>query len=117
MNLGQFIKQKRLEKNMTLEQLATAIGKNKTYVSRIENNKVKSLKDDVLLPLAEALGVSVMSFFDGFDENGNKIEKDILSLEEFMKDVTVSLNKTNDLNDEEKALILHTLNVLCSKKH
>ena len=44
MNLGQFIKQKRLEKSLTMEQLGNAIGKNKAFISRLENNKVKQLK-------------------------------------------------------------------------
>ena len=35
MNLGQFIRQKRLEKNLTMEQLGGAIGKNKALKAKI----------------------------------------------------------------------------------
>ena len=46
MNLGQFIRQQRLKKGYTRDQLAKLIGKNKAYISRIENNKVRTLKND-----------------------------------------------------------------------
>ena len=93
MNLGQFIKQKRKNKNMTMEQLGKAIGKNKVFIHRLENNKVKTLKDDTIVPLANALNIPVMALFDGWDFNGNQIENEQTTQEEFEQEVYTLLSK------------------------
>ena len=115
MNLGQFIKQKRLEKGLTTEQLGTAINKNKAFISRLENNKVKTLKNDLIEPLADALGIPVIALFKGFDENGNA-NKDVteLSKDKFANEVKFLLDKTNVLSEQEKQYLLNTLEFICS---
>lgn len=112
MNLGQFVKQKRLEQNLTMEELGTLIGKNKTFISRLENNKVKTLKHDFIEPLAIALKVPIISLFENFDEKGNEISK--VTPTEFANEVSSLLNKTTGISDQEKALLLQTLNLICS---
>lgn len=116
MNLGQFIKQKRLEKNMTMEQLGKTIGKNKVFIHRLEKNKVKTLKDDTIVPLANALGIPVMALFDGWDLDGNKIETEQITADEFKNEVSSLLNKTTNLSEQEKTLLMQTLNLICSDK-
>jgi transcriptional regulator with XRE-family HTH domain len=117
MNLGQFIKHKRLERNLTTEQLGNAIGKNKAFISRLENNKVKTLKHDLIEPLANVLGIPVIALFEGFDENGNPKEtcKEI-SKEEFCKEVEYLLSKTENLTEQQKQYLLNTLDIICDKK-
>lgn len=114
MNLGQFIKKRREEKNMSQEQLANLIGKNKNFISRLENNKVKSLKDNMIEPLAEALSVPIWALFDGFDETGKKIEYEKISKEDFLAEVTLLLNKTENLTDQQKQYLLSNLEFICS---
>lgn len=115
MNLGQFIKQKRLEKGLTTEQLGNAINKNKAFISRLENNKVKTLKNDLIEPLADALGIPVIALFKGFDENGNANEEVTeLSKDEFANEVKFLLDKTNVLSEQEKQHLLNTLTFICN---
>lgn len=115
MNLGAYIKQKRLEKNLTMEQLGDAIGKNKTFISRLENNKVKTLKNDIIEPLASVLGIPIISLFENFDETGNKIDSvDKITPEEFLFEVKTLMNKTTNLSEQEKEHLLSTLNFICS---
>jgi transcriptional regulator with XRE-family HTH domain len=117
MNLGQFIKQKRLEKNLTMEQLGNSIGKNKAFISRLENNKVKTLKNDVIEPLATALGVPVIALFEGFDENGNKKDNvEQVSPREFVYEVKELLDKTINLTEQQKQHLLHTLEFVCTEE-
>lgn len=113
MNLGQFIRQRRLEKGYTMDQLARIIGKNKAYISRIENNKVKTLKSDSIEPLANALDIPVIALFDGFDTNGNRIEQEQITQTEFVSKVKILLAKT-DMEKQKKDLLLSTLNFICS---
>lgn len=117
MNLGQFIKQKRLEKNLTTEQVGNAIGKNKAFISRLENNKVKTLKHDLIEPLANVLGIPVIALFDGWDENGNQKQTCTeISKEEFYKEVKFLLSKTESLSEQQKQYLLNTLNFICEDK-
>lgn len=50
--LGILIKQKRMEKGMTQEELAQKIGANKGYISRIENN-TKDIRFSTLQKIVE----------------------------------------------------------------
>lgn len=116
MNLGQFIRRKRLEKNLTTEQVGNAIGKNKTFISRLENNKVKTLKHDLIEPLADVLGIPVIALFEGFDENGNAKENCVeISREQFAQEVKELLDKTEDLSEQQKQFLINTLDIVCSK--
>lgn len=114
MNLGQFIKHKRLEKNLTTEQLGNAIGKNKAFISRLENNKVKTLKHDLIEPLANVLGIPVIALFEGFDEHGNaKNNVEEVSPKEFAAEVIQLLNKTTNLTEQQKQYLINTLEIIC----
>ncbi len=117
MNLGQFIRQKRLEKNLTMEQLGNAIRKNKAFISRLENNKVKTLKNDIIEPLANALGIPVIALFEGFDENGNaKDNVKEVTRQELATEIKSLLDKTVDLSEQQKQYLLNTLDIICDDK-
>jgi DNA-binding XRE family transcriptional regulator/mannose-6-phosphate isomerase-like protein (cupin superfamily) len=61
--VGEKIRQKRLQRNITLEQLAKKAGVTKGLISQVENNRsVPSLP--VLFTLIHSLGVNVKEFFD-----------------------------------------------------
>lgn len=117
MNLGQFIKHKRIEKNLTTEQLGNAIGKNKAFISRLENNKVRTLKHDLIEPLANVLGIPVIALFEGFDANGNpKNNCTEISKEDFYKEVKHLLSKTGNLSEQQKQYLMNTLEIICDDK-
>ncbi|HLX67931.1 MAG TPA: helix-turn-helix transcriptional regulator, partial [Puia sp.] len=61
--IGDKIKTKRTQKNITLEQLAQKAGVSKGLISQIENNRtVPSLP--VLFNLIQSLGENLPSFFE-----------------------------------------------------
>jgi transcriptional regulator with XRE-family HTH domain len=117
MNLGLFIKRKRLEKGLTMEQLGNAIQKNKAFISRLENNKVKSLKSDLVEPLAKALDIPVMALFENFDEKGNsKLKTENITPKQLVFEVKCLLDKTIDLTEQEKQYVINTLDIVCSEE-
>lgn len=119
MDLGEFIKKKRLEKNLTLEQLGDKIGKPKNFISRIENGKVKSLKDDTIKKISEALDIPIIEFFAGYDENGirksDKMELQEITASEFKEEVLHLLDKAV-MNEMDKGYFIQTLNMICDKE-
>lgn len=116
MNLGIFIKQKRKEKNLTLKQVATMIGVSEMTVSRWERNEIKNMKSDKIALLANILGIPVMSLFDGWDENGNKIEFETITSTQFKNEVQSLLSKCEDLSDQERMIIKSVISTIDEKK-
>jgi repressor LexA len=117
MNLGDFIKQKRLERNLNLEQLGKRVGVSKMTIQRWESGEIKNIKSDKIESLARALGVPVVALFNGFDENGNsKGAVKEVSSKEFADEVKALLNKTTDLTEQQKQYLLTTLDIICNKK-
>ena len=56
--LGQAIKQARLERNLTQEQLGKLVGVQKAQISKIENS-VKNARFETIMKVFDALGVKV----------------------------------------------------------
>lgn len=56
--LGQTIKQVRLERNLTQEQLGELVGVQKAQISKIENS-VKNARFETIIKVFEALGAKV----------------------------------------------------------
>lgn len=117
MNLSEFIKQKRIENDLTLEQLGKKVGVSKMTVLRWESGEIKNIKSDKIEKLANALGVPVIALFEGFDTNGNaKDNVQEVSPKEFSDTVRQLLNKTTDLTEQQKQYLINTLDIICDKK-
>ncbi|HZW67998.1 MAG TPA: helix-turn-helix transcriptional regulator [Pseudogracilibacillus sp.] len=61
-NLGEFIQQKRLEKDISIRQLAKYTGVSAAYISQIENNYRRNPTAHVLRSLADGLGIPYETF-------------------------------------------------------
>ena len=112
MNLGNFIKQKRLENKLTLAQVAEAVGVSAITVSRWERNEIKNMKIDKIEALAFVLGIPPISLFEGFDENGNKIEFEKISSHQFKAEVQNLLSKCDDLSEQERQIIKSVISTI-----
>ena len=58
MTMGEQIKQLRLERNMTLEELGNKVGVGKSTVRKWENGMIANMRRDKIAKLASALDVS-----------------------------------------------------------
>ena len=58
MNVGELIKQARLEKGLTQEELAEKVGVKKSAVAKWENGRVSEIKRTNLKKLSDALGLN-----------------------------------------------------------
>ncbi len=113
--LGDNIKREMKTKNIVAKDLAASVGITPTYLSYILNNKRKNPSMELLNKIANALGVTVDTFFDN-DSNPNeskeKKEKDYsLTIKEqenidkeaqkILDDMTLSFSKNKDILTEE----------------
>lgn len=114
-SIGAFIKKKRKEKGYTLEQVGNYVGVSKATVSRWESNEIGNMRTDRVKSLCEILEIPTKDFLERSTtaENSN-FEK--ITPKTFQQEVSSLLNKTTNLNEQEKTLLMQTLNFICSDK-
>ena len=72
MDMGEKIKQLRIERGMTLEQLGDAVGVGKSTVRKWENGIIANMRRDKIAKIAEALHVSP-AYLMGWEESGSDL--------------------------------------------
>lgn len=79
------LKEKRLEKNMTLEQVGNLIGVGKSTVRKWENGMIENMGRDKIILLSRALNISPLDILEMNTDDGK----------EDIKDIYLRLNKDN----------------------
>lgn len=79
------LKEKRLEKNMTLEQVGNLIGVGKSTVRKWENGMIENMGRDKIILLSRALNISPLDI----------LEMDVDDGKEDIKDIYLRLNEEN----------------------
>lgn len=114
MDVGSLIKQARLEKGFTQDELAEKVGVKKSAVAKWENGRVSEIKRSNLKMLSEVLGV-----------NPNKllgdIERDPVSVAEEMadiyldKDLRKMISEYQSLDNQKKAQVREYVHLLSNR--
>lgn len=117
-NLGTLIKNKRIENNLTQQELADMIEVSKSYINKIEHNNTKQPSLNILSGLSTALKIDYMDLIEEADYdiddiiiNQNIFNEFIYRYEASKKDIIpkYSNNKMIDINkvinDYKKGLI------------
>ncbi|KUP04130.1 transcriptional regulator [Bacillus coahuilensis m2-6] len=78
--IGERVKQLRLEKNMSMTELAERAGVAKSYLSAIERNLQKNPSVQFLEKVAQALGVSMDSILFNQQEDKQAVDPDWLDI-------------------------------------
>lgn len=68
MNIGERIKNRRIELGLSVDELAKRIGKNRATVYRYESNDIENLPTNILEPLAKALSTTP-AYLMGWDQS------------------------------------------------
>ncbi len=117
MQIGQKIKELRKKQNMSVEELANKLGKNRTTVYRYEKGDIGNLPIDVLEPLAKALNTTP-AYLMGWEEEINKDTVTIgellklmrtqrhMSIEEYSKEIGISADDLRMYESGEKYMPL-----------
>lgn len=106
MSIGKKIKERRLNLNMTAEELAEKLGKHRSTVYRYENGDIDQLPISILEPLAQALNVEPSYFIS--DIRNNKVPE-LKSLE---KEYITNFSQLDTSTKENVNLIIEYFKVL-----
>lgn len=77
MSVGERIKQRRLELNLSVDELAEKLNKNRATIYRYENNDIENMPTSVLEPLAKVLQTTPAHLMGWEDENKDPILENI----------------------------------------
>lgn len=75
MNLSNLIKSKRIQKNMTMEELASKLGVNQSTITRWESGNIKSIKADKVPLLSKYLDIPIEKILP--EDSINKLKNSI----------------------------------------
>lgn len=103
--IGQRIKERRKELDMTADELGRRIGKNRATVYRYENGDIENLPIDVLKPIAKALDVApqyLMGWDADTEEASEKVEPTVDFLVMLGDDVIAVVETMSSLSPKSR---------------
>ena len=103
MEIGIMIKQRRVEKGLSLMDIATHCEVSKATVARWENGDIKHMKRDKIEKLAQILNISPIAIITG----EIPATDDSISTNEFLNQLGTLLQRVRDLNQAEKQQIFN----------
>lgn len=95
MGLKENIKSKRLELNMTLEELANKVGISRQTIQRYESGVISNIPSDKIEKLAEALECSP-AFLMGWEQKDHLNEKDKKSIDKDLNNIMQEFREGTD---------------------
>lgn len=95
MGLKENIKSKRLELNMTLEELANKVGISRQTIQRYESGVISNIPSDKIEKLAEALECSP-AFLMGWEQKDQLNEKDKKSIDKDLNNIMQEFREGTD---------------------
>ena len=102
MELGQKIKQARLQKGLTQEELGNIVGLQKSAIAKYENGRVVNIKRSTLQKLAKALDLRGS---DLIIENNPKEAATLHARVLMDNELMVSIEQYYELSDEKKKMV------------
>lgn len=102
MDLGQKIKQARLQKGLTQEELGNIVGLQKSAIAKYENGRVVNIKRSTLQKLAKALDLRGS---DLIIENNPKEAATLHARVLMDTELMLSIEQYYELSDEKKKMV------------
>lgn len=103
MNVGQRIKQRRKQLNMSAEELAAKIGRSPATMYRYEKGEIDKMDSSILLPIADAL-LTTPAYLMGWSDESS----DYSSLSELELRFIAAIRYADQRDIENALLILET---------
>lgn len=96
MNIGEKIKQARLQKGLTLQEIADEMNLTQGTLSKYENGDIKNIPNTRLKKLSEILNVDISYFYEGSKSKSSILIEKLISLTEDSKVNWISPNNPNE---------------------
>ena len=111
MTLGEKIRKRRIELNMTMDDLGNAIGVQRSHINKYEKGMITDLKRCTIHALATALQVSPLYLLD--DDNGDEERLEALHQNPKLR-LLFDIQKT--LTDSDLNAVLGVVNAIAKER-
>lgn len=121
MSIGEKIKQARIAKGYTQEELGKLIGVQKSAVAKYEKGRVVNIKRSVLSKISKVLDIPPVELVSDIEEKpvetANKLADLFLGIEikETDAEVKIMLEEYNSLNEQKKAQVREYVHFLVER--
>lgn len=121
MTMGEYIRQLRIERGMSQEDLGKIVGVNRAAVQKWEKGSVENIKRSTIKKLSQVFNVSPCDLMKwGDEENSSRIVQPVLTLNEqieqaYGKDVLDLINKIKKLDSVDRAMIQSGIDALLNQ--
>lgn len=111
MDIGALIKEKRIVKGMTQEELGELVGVQKSAVAKWENGRVSEIKRSTLKKLADALGISPLQLLGDVESDpvGTAAELADIYLDVELRKMISEYNKLDSQKQAQVREYVHLL--------
>lgn len=110
--MGNRIRNLRIAKGLTQEQLGDIVGLQKSAIAKYENGKTENMKRSVIQAMAKALGVSP-SYLMGFeDDTGYYVDSEAAELAKEIanrSELRILFDATRDISKEDMEVIIRMI--------
>ena len=115
MNIGEIIKNARLQKGFTQEELGKLIGVQKSAVAKYENGRVVNIKRSVLTKISKVLDIPPVVLVSDIEDNPEKIANELadIILDSELREM---IDEYNMLDDGKKQEARNYINYLLKKQ-
>lgn len=123
MDVGTRIKERRTELNISVDELAKRLNKNRTTIYRYEKGDIENLPIDILDPLAKALETTP-AYLMGWDTKHNKDDDTVgellrlmrtqrnMTVKEYSKEIGISPDDLREYESGEKYIPLSVIKTI-----
>lgn len=113
MNIGAFIKSRRLELGLTLENVGERVGVGKSTVRKWETGIIENMRRDKIAKLAEVLEISPDVLINGGDLPKQQKPPDAQEVSQIKNEL---LQMVENLTEKEAAVLLASLKSVLGKE-
>jgi len=107
MDIGEMIKNRRLELNLTLEEVGNHVGVSKSTVKKWEDGFISNMRRDKIAKLAKVLKINPVSFITGNIILQNENSNDYFHVSEHEKKVIVAYRQQHSAVRDAIDTMLH----------
>ena len=112
MNVGQKIKEARIRKGLTQQELGDLLGVQKSAIAKYENGRVVNIKRSTLKKMSDILGLRPSELiFESNPEDAAELHAKIIMDHDAMD----MMEKYYSLPQEEQAMVRKFISALCSQ--
>lgn len=99
--IGEYLRLKRLEKRRTLGDIASKVGVSANYISEIEKGMKNNPSDEIIVKLAEIFNINEDDLFQGFDRTPLSVRNEIKAHPSLAKALS-ELNHDDTIDQKQK---------------